>query len=121
MLNLGNLVGLILIGLAFFSVVAVLWFVVREKHHEEEYYDPDAEKQQPYQLDSRQAEGETGAANIHAALEQEIKPDEIIPDDAAPKSEAFELDSRQVEGEIGALDAQQAAEEVVNPDQPKQD
>jgi hypothetical protein len=116
----GTIVSVLLIGLAAFSVVGVMWFVLREQHHEEEYYNPDADPQ-PAQLDSHQVEGTTGAANLHAALEQQAKPDEAIPDDAAPKPKAYELDSRQMEGEIPPMDAQQAAADAAAPDQPKQD
>jgi hypothetical protein len=120
MVNLGSVVGIVLIGLALFSVVAVMWFVVREKHEHEEHYEPET-NQQPYTLDSRQAEGEIGSPNIHAALEQQVKPDENVPQNASPNPEAYELDSRQVEGEVPPMDAQQAAEEAANPDQPNQD
>jgi len=41
---MGNLIGILLILIAFGTVVAVLWVVMREKHeHEEHFIPPDPE------------------------------------------------------------------------------
>ena len=40
-------IGILLVGMALFSIVGVLWFVMREHHETEEWYVPPAPGSQP--------------------------------------------------------------------------
>lgn len=54
---MNTLVGWIVVAVAAFSVVAVLYFVVKETEEHEDYYDPDAAPSEPKSTASQPENG----------------------------------------------------------------